>query len=779
MSKNNRKRRCRPQGNEVPVLKKAEADLEKEGGKLNPAQGVLDKVRPKEPFDLRVISVKEVSEKAFHLREVAMAVASDTAARIYKGELREVEGAGEYLVTTGNQALGTMTLEKGVIVDLAKFSEPIEIEKAEAADAGLSPASPIEGMPIQELLDSHWKIHKMWMLKLLSKDQALVKDLTIEDITNVHARIVDSLLFRGVTHPHPPDVGLDQFSSEFERFADSQPRHFENPSKGGQIPVTKKLSDPRTEAPKENGEYRFVLQNHHTGNNVSTKLRLGIKPDELLVGWGLRTVDEAQRKLVTTLRDAKEFAEDQETLVDWETGAWTQPKLLADEIEPHPWVWLDVQGATAQPDPESGFMPPGSAWEHPGVFYIVDKGLVEFGLQSSGFHEYFLKGDSFNYRLVLETIEWEKERKLHKSEEGFKLPPEDQDRSGGGIGHMGGGWTATKMDPKPEVLRSKSSMMPAEGMSALPKVIREQIPAKFHYWMKEHEEAKALRDKLITAISGGKVAIDFTATFKKTVQKRSLADARFVQQGWTTGEDSNHVIRVDVGRDEHLVMKAAGDWGSTVEVEVEAAKEHAFMSLEGDMRPSHYLNKAKTATAHIQKIDSGKATVMSLTESFIRINFQGETLKGVFDVRKSDGNWAICSSPEAPSTSTPGDFVNILKFEDGGEEERLVTGIVLEPDEIDAQNDTIKAQAIRDTAHGFLAKFNLDSKMGIQHETFGEIGVKLVESFIAPVDMVIGNEKVKKGSWVITVKVLSDVVWEAIKDGSFTGFSIGGTATVA
>jgi len=120
-------------------------------------------------------------------------------------------------------------------------------------------------------------------------------------------------------------------------------------------------------------------------------------------------------------------------------------------------------------------------------------------------------------------------------------------------------------------------------------------------------------------------------------------------------------------------------------------------------------------------------------------------------------------------------FVPILKKD---EDRRLVTGIVLEPDEVDAQNDTISMGVIEEAAHNFLAKFNRSTQMGIMHKMFGEIGVELVESFIVRETTKVNGHKVKKGSWMITIKVLDDLVWKKVKSGEITGFSIGGVATL-
>jgi 2'-5' RNA ligase len=112
------------------------------------------------------------------------------------------------------------------------------------------------------------------------------------------------------------------------------------------------------------------------------------------------------------------------------------------------------------------------------------------------------------------------------------------------------------------------------------------------------------------------------------------------------------------------------------------------------------------------------------------------------------------------------------------EEQRLVYGIVLEPDEIDTQGDTISVEGIQKTAHGFLAKYNRESEMGHMHQRLGDIGVDLVESFIAPMDFTMGEESVKKGSWLIAAKVHDDQLWTDVKSGKLTGFSVAGIATI-
>jgi len=50
---------------------------------------------------------------------------------------------------------------------------------------------------------------------------------------------------------------------------------------------------------------------------------------------------------------------------------------------------------------------------------------------------------------------------------------------------------------------------------------------------------------------------------------------------------------------------------------------------------------------------------------------------------------------------------------------------------------------------------------------------EFTESYILPNDMIHDGRVVKKGTWLATMKVKSDVLWDAVKEGTFKGFSIG------
>ncbi len=106
-------------------------------------------------------------------------------------------------------------------------------------------------------------------------------------------------------------------------------------------------------------------------------------------------------------------------------------------------------------------------------------------------------------------------------------------------------------------------------------------------------------------------------------------------------------------------------------------------------------------------------------------------------------------------------------------DERFVLGIVLEPEVVDAQGDIYSAEEIRAAAHRFMEEFG---GLGLMHRLAVNDQVKVLECYLAPVDFELAGARVRKGTWLLGVRVLSDELWQQVKDGELTGFSIGGSA---
>jgi hypothetical protein len=117
----------------------------------------------------------------------------------------------------------------------------------------------------------------------------------------------------------------------------------------------------------------------------------------------------------------------------------------------------------------------------------------------------------------------------------------------------------------------------------------------------------------------------------------------------------------------------------------------------------------------------------------------------------------------------------IVKADDAAQ---IAYGVVLEPctaDNPDAQGDWYTATDIAKAAHGFMARLaKSDAGADLMHEGEELVGT-VVESFIAPADMTLGDQVVKAGSWVAGVHYPDPEIWALVAKGELAAFSVGGT----
>jgi 2'-5' RNA ligase len=165
-----------------------------------------------------------------------------------------------------------------------------------------------------------------------------------------------------------------------------------------------------------------------------------------------------------------------------------------------------------------------------------------------------------------------------------------------------------------------------------------------------------------------------------------------------------------------------------------------------------------------------KWTLKSATDDEKVFVFEGPGLTGTWIAKRDAERGWVLSSEDRAVVKT----VAILKAD---AEKRLVTGIVLQPEVVDAQGDIYSAEVIERAAHDFLARYNVDTKMGLLHKRWDK-RLELVESYITPVMFSLEGKTLAKGTWMMTCRVVDDDAWAAVKRGELTGFSIGGIAKV-
>jgi len=123
----------------------------------------------------------------------------------------------------------------------------------------------------------------------------------------------------------------------------------------------------------------------------------------------------------------------------------------------------------------------------------------------------------------------------------------------------------------------------------------------------------------------------------------------------------------------------------------------------------------------------------------------------------------------------PVDLLAPIAKRDGARQ--IAYGIALEPrtpDDPDLQGDWYTADDIERAAHHFMSEVTKGSGFSdLMHDGRTRAGYP-VESYIAPVDFDLGDQHVRKGSWVVGMHYPDAEIWKGIVEGRYAAFSVGG-----
>lgn len=120
-----------------------------------------------------------------------------------------------------------------------------------------------------------------------------------------------------------------------------------------------------------------------------------------------------------------------------------------------------------------------------------------------------------------------------------------------------------------------------------------------------------------------------------------------------------------------------------------------------------------------------------------------------------------------------------VPFIKSDEDRRYTLGVVYAPGVVDAQGDFATAAEIEKACWDFNQRLqgiaSLEKGMlGLQHKDWADSNGSIVESYVAPADMVISGKAITKGTWLMGT-IWSHNIWKKIKDGDVTGLSMGGS----
>ncbi len=115
----------------------------------------------------------------------------------------------------------------------------------------------------------------------------------------------------------------------------------------------------------------------------------------------------------------------------------------------------------------------------------------------------------------------------------------------------------------------------------------------------------------------------------------------------------------------------------------------------------------------------------------------------------------------------------ILKVDEGL---HYLTGIVYEPMTEDSHGDFMSVEEIRKAAYWFAKN---GDKVDLQHSFKNAEGVTVVENFVTPWEISFAGTLIKVGTWIVTVEVRNESIWNSVLRGEITGFSMGGVGKIA
>lgn len=140
-------------------------------------------------------------------------------------------------------------------------------------------------------------------------------------------------------------------------------------------------------------------------------------------------------------------------------------------------------------------------------------------------------------------------------------------------------------------------------------------------------------------------------------------------------------------------------------------------------------------------------------------------------------------------------FSPILKID---RDEHVVKMIVLEPEVADNYGHVVSEEEIQSAMYLWMERykntevmhrdragnlFPMEEKILGPDDDLWKYGwnneFAILECYQSPVDYFEGEELVRKGSWVLTLRVNDEDIWQKIKNKELTGASIGGHAALS
>jgi site-specific DNA-adenine methylase/ADP-ribose pyrophosphatase YjhB (NUDIX family) len=256
------------------------------------------------------------------------------------------------------------------------------------------------------------------------------------------------------------------------------------------------------------------------------------------------------------------------------------------------------------------------------------------------------------------------------------------------------------------------------------------------------------------------------------------------------GPSTEHYdLRVDEGGGKwlHMVIESDPRKGSSLAYEkpmknasvtdVEG-REHKVLDITSpiQLKPGTPENPTKETPGFLETVERGKAEFLERSASAIKVRLAGKKSYTLFFRREGpeQGIWSVSLSggPQVSKNGGDEEFEWEFPIFKADDEARLIYGIVLKPNVADSQQDVISPEEIEAAAHSFLVNSRVIDEF--HRRELPSALARPVESFIAPQELKWGEHTVPKGSWVMVTHIPDDEVWEKVKSGEISAYSIRG-----
>jgi len=427
---------------------------------------------------------------------------------------------------------------------------------------------------------------------------------------------------------------------------------------------TVNLAQPYTTHPDENTAWKYVIQFHIRGLSVHADFRAQFEAEKLF-GWTwdigkslikpmLRRTNESTlteagltkadldlpiKELSVKLQSTKEGKKLQQTLSrktqelsmaqlktmcnelwdDEVVPILNDPnkKILTQKKGPMPSDWLSIEGEVAP-----GAV--GATSDLEGQFIIMDSGIIELGTQKPYYHEYFLHGKRIDQRLLIRRLQARKEWELSSAFAWLAFFP--------------------KQNEIPYVLSKRAierDYMPPQGVSALPKSVRSQIPRSYRYWEpQKNRTPKQVREELVNHLSRIKIKMSAGLEFavkrvwhKGPVVRRGQAVVRY----WLILHDGKQVLDAfNFGQESDPITE---DGITATRIQTKDLSE--LIKPTGELSPNHSASTAKKIPTYFDTSDEGSISVDSDTNNTLLLTLNGSKLNGKYALVKNGQEWIL------------------------------------------------------------------------------------------------------------------------------------------